>query len=881
MRPVQIKIILLFCVFMMPLWVFSQSAMDQKISLSHERVKLKRVLKTIEKKSGINFSYSKKLIPVDERITYSCSNKELSQVLSDILSPLHIEYQVLDDYLILKPTIEQNITGDQIEPSITGRKFTISGNISEAVSGEVLIGATIRVEELHQGTITNSYGFYSLSLPQGSYQLVISFIGFKELRKNIELDKNLKIDGFLEEDTELLPELLIVSDPSIDFLESVHMGHMEIKPADIDAYPALMGEKDVIRSLQSIPGIKMYADGSTMFHVRGGNRDQNLILLDEAPLYNPAHVLGLFSTITAEATKDIKIYKSDLPVQQGGRLSSLIDIKTNDGNMKRFGFSGSLGMLSSKLSFEGPLKKDKSSFFVGGRISNFGWFTEGIANSEANIGFYDFNAKLNVMLNKNNRLFFNFYSGLDRFEDVGSSGIEWGNFAGTVRWNHIFNSKLFMNTTFYSSSYNYYLFTDPQRKSAWHSSIGNISLKSDLSYFINPQNNLYFGLNYRFHHFNPGNFESSNGQPDVGFVPKKNVNEISLYAGNKQQFYEKLSIKYGLRFNFWQNFGPTTEIVYNRQYQPIEAQQIDRGEFYNTYFELAPRLAMTYKFSDRLSSKVFYNRSIQNIHLITNSISPFTNFEVWLPSSPNIKPQTSDQLGGGLFLKWPGKGITLNGEIYYKWLNNQIDYKDHASMILNPLLEGELRFGKGRAYGGEINLEKNYGKLTGWVGYAYSRSYLKIPGINNNEEYPTYYDRPHELTMHINFRPGYRWEFGLNWLYTTGASITTPTGFYQYNDKTVPIYNQRGNDRLPDYHRMDISINLHLGRKSSRFKHYLNFSIYNLYGQKNPVYVNFNKTLNNNGEPRVPADYYPLPGLTPTQTFIYSVVPSLSYNFKL
>jgi hypothetical protein len=859
----------------------AQTELGKKISLDFQDLTLKKALKSIEQIAELKFSYSKKLIKVDEKITYACTDEQLSIVLKEILIPLGIDFQLVDNYIVLIPSKSTKVTPTQPQNTIAKRDFTISGVISEASSAELLIGATIRIDGLGKGTISNSYGFYSLTLPEGKYNLVISYIGYQEIRRSIHLNRNLEINGFLEQDTELLPELLITSDQSLDLLESIQMGYTEIKPAEVAQMPALMGEKDVIRSLQTIPGIKMFADGSTMFHVRGGNRDQNLILLDDAPLYNPVHVLGLFSTITAEATKDIKLYKGDLPVQQGGRLSSLIDIKTNDGNMKRFGFSGSVGMLSSKLALEGPLKKDKSSFFVGARVSNFNWFTRSVAQADAKVGFYDLNAKFNIRLNKNNRLFFTFYSGYDKFEDVGSSGIEWGNFASTLRWNHIFNSKLFMNTTLYSSSYNYYFFTDPQRRASWHSGIANISLKSDLSYYVNPENTFHFGINYRFHHFNPGNYEGSGVRPNVGFVPMRNVNEISFYGGNERQFYEKLSIKYGLRFNIWQNIGPTTEIAYNDNYQPIEAREIENGEIYNTYFELVPRLALAYNLSGTLSSKIFYNRSIQNIHLISNSISPFTNFEVWLPSSLNIEPQTADQVGVGLFQKWPNKGLTLGGEVYYKWMDNQIDYADHASMILNPLIEGELRFGKGRAYGGELTLKKEAGKLTGLLGYAYSRSFVRIIGVNNNEEFPTYYDRPHEVTFQLNYNPQSRWQIGLNWIYTSGASITTPSGFFSYNQHTVPIYGERGNDRLPDYHRLDISVNYHLGRQDAKFSHYFNFSIYNLYGQKNPVYVNFNKTLNASGEPRVAGDYFPSPGLTPTQTFIYSVIPSVSYTFKL
>ncbi len=860
----------------------AQTSLDKKIDVSFDGVKLKKVLKTIEEEAGLNFSYSKKIIPAEELINYTAKGKSVSAILKEILIPIGVDFQLVENYIVLRPSHidAEQVTGKSPKTKST---YTLNGNITDSSSGEMLIGATILVEELQTGTITNPYGFFSLTLPAGEYTIKTRYIGYKETVQKISLDKNLQFDAHLDTDSELLPEVIVSDNNSLVFVENIQMGYNELKPAEVAQTPALMGEKDVIRALQTVPGIKMYADGSTMFHVRGGNRDQNLILLDEAPLYNPAHLLGLYSTIIPEATKDIRIYKGDIPVQYGGRLSSLIDIKTNEGNLKRFGLSGSIGLSALRLVAEGPLKKDKSSYFVAGRISNLNWFTKGVLNTNSDIGFYDLNTKFNISLNKNNRLFFSFYSGMDEFEDDSNSGIEWGNLAASLRWNHIFNNRLFSNTTLYTSGYNYYLFTNKQRGDAWHSAISNLSLKSDFSYFINPENNLFFGVSLGYHNFNPGNYEpGSGGQPsDVPYVPKKNANEITLYVGNEQQFFERVYIKYGLRFLAWQNIGPTTEITYNDQYEPIDAVEYAGGDVYNSYVDIEPRLALTYRFSDAFSSKIFYNRNVQNIHLITNSISPFTNFEVWLPSSLNIKPQKADQLGFGIFRKVTEKGYSISGEAYYKWMDNQIEYTDHASVVLNPFIEGELRFGEGHAYGGELELKKETGKFTGWIGYAYSRSIIKVIGLNENEAYPTFYDRPHEISTQLNYKPASRWDFSLNWIYTSGAAFTTPTGFFNYNEHTVPIYSNRGNDRLPDYHRMDLSINFRLNRYDARFRHYLNFSIYNLYGQKNPVYVNFNKTLDDGQNTKVPGDYYPNPGLQPSQTFIYSVIPSISYNFKL
>ena len=527
------------------------SPLDTRISVDFKNEKLGKVLKTIEKRVNFKFSYSRKIVPVQQKVTFSASELTIYQILDAILKPLKIDFILVEKQVVLtrmKDDVEEKAT---IPSPITNVKsnYTISGKVEELQSGESLIGATIYIEELKSGSVTNAYGFYSITIPEGNYRFTYSYIGFKAVSKEIVLDDNIEMDIRLDEDTELLQEVVIDASKSIPFIENVQKGHAELLPTSVTQMPALMGEHDVIKSLQSVPGIKLFADGSTNFHVRGGERDQNLILLDEAPIYNPSHVLGLFSTIIPDAAKDIKIYKGDLPVQQGGRLSSLIDIKTNEGNLKKLVFSGSLGLAASRLALEGPLKKDKSSFFVSGRFSNLNWFTKNIAKTNAKIGFYDLNTKFNISLNRNNRLYFSFYSGLDNFEDIGNSGIQWGNFAGTIRWNHIFSNRLFSNTTLYSSSYNYYLITSIPNNDRWHSSISNVSLKSDFSYFINPENNLFFGAKISYQGFNPGNYEPGNGilPPSVPVVPKKNTNEIALYVGNEQQFFDKVSIKYGLK----------------------------------------------------------------------------------------------------------------------------------------------------------------------------------------------------------------------------------------------------------------------------------------------------------------------------------------------
>jgi len=811
-------------------------------------------------------------------------NESLATILVGLLHPLGIEFIAVEDHIVLRPKIAKS-EKQSVSPPIEKPhgNYTLHGTLRDAVSGEVLIGATIWIPTLSKGTMTNAYGFYSLTVPEGKHTARLSYIGYKSKEIALDLKADRKADLSLEREISILPEILIEASAFSGSIEQTQASRVNLRPASVENMPAMMGEGDVVKSLQMVPGIQLFADGSTMFHVRGGSRDQNLILLDEAPIYNPSHLLGLFSTISPEAAKDIKVYKGNIPIWQGGRISSLIDIYTNDGNMKKSGFSGSLGLISTRLAVEGPLKKDRSSFFLSGRFSHIKWFVQQFAPGTSKLYFYDINGKVQFQVNNNNRLYFSFYSGSDYFSSDNNSAITWGNFAATIRWNHIFNSRLFSNTTLYSSKYDYNLFTSVSDNNRWHSSIANLSLKTDFSWFVNPEFNIKYGVSFSTHYFDPGNYTLGSGAPtgQVPSVSTRYANEITAYAGNEHTFYERLSISYGLRFSLWMNAGPGTEYQFDKDYNPVGSQKYEAGDIYHTYSNIEPRIELAYRLLKREVFNLYYTRSVQNMHLITNSISPFTSFEFWLPSGPNLQPQLGDQVGAGWVHQFENREMELSIDGYYKWMHNQIDYKDHASMILNPLIEGELRFGKGWSYGAEIMLRKTKGKLSGWLSYYYARSFRKIQGINNSHTFTAFSDRPHSISVVLNQMLSKRLVFSANWFYSTGTPVTTPSGFYNYNGHTVPLYEARNNQRLPDYHRLDLSLNIQLNRPDRKFKHKLNISIYNVYGRKNPVYVNFNKTELGNGEVKVPGDLFPSPKLLPTQTFIYGFIPSVSYQFKL
>lgn len=875
-------IIFFFAFFLIGLSAFSQSPiLDKKISIHATEKPLGEILTEISEVANVHFSYSSQRIPVETKVTVTANNQTIKEILDTVLKNLDIRYFVIEEQIILKPGKRRKTSTSQIPLT----KYTISGYIMDKSDGEGLIGATIYVPELNTGTITNPYGFYSITLPRGQYKIVYSYIGYNNFLKPVLLDTDRFFEIELETDTSVLEEVVVISSEYSKVVEKTQMSEIKINPQSIHYMPSLMGEVDVIKSLQSIPGITIFGDGSTLFFVRGGNKDQNLIQIDEAPIYNPSHLLGFFSTIIPDAVKEIKVYKGDMPASQGGRLSSLIDIKTKDGNLKQFGMSGSFGLVSGKITLEGPIKKDKSSFFISGRRSYFGWILKSDNSTDTDLYFYDLNAKINYRINDRNRLFLSFYGGEDNYTESPipeqSSGINWNNVAGTLRWNHLFSNKVFSNTTLYASKYDYYLITSRERKEFWNSHIATISLKSDMTYYHKPDNILRFGIQFSGYNFNPGNFKFGNEPEGLRFpvVHRKNAKETILYLSNERSILPKLSIRAGFRLSSWKNIGESVEYKFDDSHRPVDTTFYKAGKSYHTYTNLEPRVGLNYRITESASLKASYASTVQYIQLITNSISPFTSLEVWLPSGPNIKPQKARQVSLGYYRKFRHQGVHLNIEAFFKHMDQQTDYEYHAKMLLNPLIEGELRFGFARSYGIELLVKKDGGRLNGWFGYSLSKTYKKINELYLGKSFPAFYDRPHDLSVYLSYKAKPRWRLASNWIFTSGAAITTPSGFYYYHGHSVPIYNKKNNDRLPDYHRLDISATFQLNKIKSNFKHDLTLSIYNVYGRENPISVNFTKTLGNNDKIFVPANYLAIPTYLPTKIFLYGTIPSITYKF--
>jgi len=865
------------------------------ITIQADGIPFREVLDRIEAQTGLSFSYNSRLFNDRELVSILMINQPLEEVLVELFKDRKIRFEIVERQIVLKRARRVQV---ELQASVksTGTEngpvqFTISGYVKDALSGEVLIGATVSIPGGMEGTITNNYGFYSLTLRQQVEKLICSYVGYRYAVIPLAGNENQTVHFTMEKEVARLSEVTIYSSDSVNIIRTARSSEERLNPESVRKMPALFGEKDVIKSLAAIPGVKFFGDGSTIFFVRGGGRDQNMITIDEAPVYNPTHLLGFFSTIVPDAVKEVKIYKGDFPANYGGRLSSLIDIRTKDGNMKHFGMDGSLGLLSSRLSLEGPIWKEHISFFISGRRSYITRPLQQFNPRVNDLHFSDFHLKLNYHINSKNRIFLSMYRGVDNFEqqnnDEVSSGINWQNSTTSLRWNHLFSDRLFSNLTLLGSRYDYYLNTHIEEQQYWNSHIDNVSLKYDFTWYVRPDNTFRFGILSAAHFHDPGNVYSGGVEFDPGLdLSTKRTREYTTYVSNQLIVNNKLSLRAGLRFTVWQNIGPATEYEIVQTTggdfvrDSLAISEYPEKEVYNQSLSMDPRLSIVYQPGTRHILKFSYSRTSQFQYLITNSISPFTSLEVWLPSGPNVPPQLAHQVTLGYTHRFGHQGLSFEIEGYYKLMKNMIDYRDHAKMLMNPLVEYQLLFGKGKAYGLEMILNKEAGRLSGWLSYTLSRALSYVDEINDGIPYPAYSDRPHDFSFYLSWAVHPRITLTGNFIYMTGAPFSTPTGFYYYDNHQVPIYGQRNNDRLPEYHRLDLAMNWHLSKPERRFQHELIFSVYNLYNRKNPVALHFNKVEGNGGNFLVPVDFYTNPELVATQFYLYGIVPSISYHFN-
>lgn len=777
-------------------------------------------------------------------------------------------------------------------------KLTVSGYIKDNKNGEGLIGASIFVKELMTGTTTNTYGFYSLTLPKGNYSLIISSVGYRKAIKDIKLiDQNVTLNVEVQEDGQELAEVIVNAKREDDNVQAIEMSVNKIDMKTIKKIPALLGEVDLVRAIQLLPGVSTVGEGASGFNVRGGGVDQNLILLDDAPVYNSSHLFGFFSIFNPDAVKDVKLIKGGIPAQYGGRGASILDVKMKEGNAKKLEVNGGIGVIFSRLSIEAPIVKDKASFIVAARRSYIDVLAKPFLtgdNADSKFSFYDLTAKVNYNINQNNTVFLSGYFGRDVFGN--DFGFNWGNSTLSVRWNHVFSSKLFLNSTAFYSNYDYLLDSDlankrPNNAFRWTSNIENLSFKPDFTYYINPENTLTFGGQVLNYDFTPGSATaSSNGDKRTFGSAPRNAVEYSAYVGNEMKVSSKLSLQYGIRFSRY-DYTSKEDVYYERVKVGI-SDEFPSGYDLNTkpnnpnkvlqsYQNFEPRFSMKLETSETSSIKASYNRMAQYIHLLSNTAAS-TPLDVWTSSTNNIKPQLIDQVALGYFKNLGDNEYETSVEVYYKDLKNQIDYSDRADLFLNPEFEKDLMFGKGRAYGLELYGKKNKGKLTGWVSYTLARTERLVEGLNNSNWYPNRYDRMHTLNVVAQYEINKKWSFGGNFAFISGVPYSLGKGQGTYEDLTYSITDNgvRGNVRVPSYHRLDISATKKnkkalFGKGESEWV----FSVYNLYNRRNPFSIYTRPKEQTAGE-AAQSPTSVVQNEAVRLSIIGSFIPSITYNFK-
>ena len=734
------------------------------------------------------------------------------------------------------------------------QSVTLSGTIKDKASGEALIGATCYIPQLETGVSSNVYGFYSLSVPQGTYKVVFSYIGYESLELKVVLNENQELIAFLTEDTKQLDEVIVTGEKKDRNVESIEMSMEKVPVKLVKKLPSFMGEVDVLKSITLLPGIQSGGEGSSGLYVRGGGPDENLLILDEAPVYNASHLMGFFSVFNSDAIKDIQVYKGGIPSEYGGKASSVIDIRMKDGNSKKFHVDAGIGNISSRLTLEGPVIKDKWSYIISGRrtYADFIGRLAGIEELKDNqLYFYDLNLKTNIQLGEKDRIYLSGYTGDDYFKLGESLYMRWGNITGTARWNHIFGNKLFSNASLIYSRYDYNLGVPGNSTDQfdWNAGINDLNFKADFSWFINSKNKMNFGLNSIYHHFNPGNIEANENSYYTNLrLTNYNTLENALYVANEQNIGARLTFKYGLRLSLFQQIGKGKVREYLNPEAP-EADELLRIEEYGNWERIGspfinpePRVSLKYTLDEASSVKGSYNRMVQNLHLISNTNSP-TPLDIWLPTSKYIKPLIADQIALGYFRNFKQNTIETSVEVYYKDMQNVLDYKDGAELFLNEDLETELLSGDGSSYGMELLIKKQSGKFTGWAGYTLSRSMRKVPGINNGEAYPSTYDRTHDLSLVLNYELNSRLTFSANWVYATGNPTSYPLVKYTVQGNSIYYYSQRNSNRIPDYHRLDFSLTYNPKKNErKKVKRSWNISLYNVYGRRNAYSITFKQT---------------------------------------
>ena len=832
--------------------------LKQTITIKSGAQTIEAILESIEQQTKLKFSYSHAILDARQTIHLSSTNLTVANILEQIFMPHNLRYILRGELLIIqkeKNNTTQTSSTDKVKPLKPSKptSFTISGTVKSNDDGEVLIGATVYVPILNKGVYTNAYGFYSLTLPPGKYLLHSSYIGFLNQRKVVDLNAHQTLNIELDNDSTELDEVVVTSNLFEDEFTRTEMSLDILTGKQVKNMPAFLGEADVIQSLIVLAGVDNIGELSGGFNVRGGNVDQNLILMDEAPVYNSTHLLGFFSVFNPLSVKGVKLYKGAIPAKYGGRLSSVLDIHHKDGSMKRFKGEGEAGLVSVKLSLEIPLIKDRSSLLLAGRRTFADFMFKFSRDEEVRNNqffFYDFNTKFNYKINDKNRLYISGYFGRDVVGINDVINFSWGNATTTLRWNHVYSSKLFSNMSLIFSDYNYSLkIPSPTGVLDWRAGITNYQLKNDFTWSISPENVLDFGVNAIYYDFQPGNVVfSGNTSFNIVSVAKEKAVEAALYLSQTLELGKKVSVDYGLRYTHFFKLGPQ----FIRTYQPNQPRNdetvngfriVNNNELIIDYYGLEPRLGLSWKASKNQVIRFNYSRNRQYIHLISNTTVRIPT-DIWKASGAHIKPMTSDQVSVGYFLDFAKKQYAFSAETYYKRIVDLLEYKSGSDLILNAFIETELIQGDGRAYGLELSLKKNKGRLNGWINYTLARTERRVNGafpeerINNGRYFPADYDKTHSLKLLLSYQLWKRLIFSANFVYSTGRPFSLPANKYRFGSDVVIQYTERNQHRLDDYHRLDLSVRW-IGKGKKRWKGEWVFSVYNVYARRNTFNIFF------------------------------------------
>lgn len=829
-------------------------------------------LSDLQKDYSFSFAYDERIIP-SHRFKVRKQRWQLADLLQRLLQKNQLKFELVNQQVVIK---KQENT-----------RVTVHGTVTNKADGEYLIGATVYIKELQTGTVANNYGFYSLTIPPGQYTLVYSYIGHHTQEKALQIEQDQTLDIALISSIDKLNEVVVKAktEEEIESIRAVQMSAHQVEIAQVKTTPMLAGEADALKSIQFLPGIQNGSEGTANFSVRGGGYDQNLILLDGAPVYNVSHALGYFSVFNVDALKNIQVYKGGIPARYGGRLSSVVDIRMKEGNNQKFSLSGGVGLVGSRLMAEGPMGKN-ASYMVAGRYGYLGQvgniaarrlsFIPGATKFGVNneIDFYDLNAKVNVRLNPHNKIYFSAFAGNDHFFNdltLEDNSLDWGNQTGTFRWNHIYNARLFSNLTLIYGNFDYsYSIRNDIQDFKWLANQQQQSLKLDFDYFASPRHTFNFGLALHHHHFSPGTvtpLSDSSSVRALALDTRKAV-ETALYVSHEYKVSPQFSFNYGVRFSTFHNIGAGTQYIYDEAGQLDKEQHFASNALMNTYFGLAPRFSARYLINAHSSLKASYNRTYQYLHWVSNSTIGLPT-DVWLPADNNIKPRFADQVALGYFKELKDATYGLSVEAYYKWINQVIDYKDNANIFLNKNIETQIRTGQGKAYGLELMFEKKKGRLKGWLSYTLSRVERTIAGVNNNQVYAPRHDRRHNLSLVLSYDLSKRWQFSANYSYITGAGITMPRGVYEpgwfppWN--SVSHYSARNAFKLPDFHQLDIGFKLKSKRKK-RWQGEWVFGITNAYSRKNAITYQISNNIGG--------------GQSVSKLYLFGLVPSINYNFK-